>query len=575
MFKLITWKRKTLRSVLVLTVIFLAALQAWANCTNLSSEDSVSYLDIADAYLRQEWNVAINSYWSPLYSWLLAIVMSILKPLPAWEFPAVKLVNFFTFLLALASFDFFLNQLLHYYSIKMSQDSPRTLFLRVPDGLWIVLGYALFCLSSIRWIRLSTDSPDMLVSALVYLASGILLRIFLTSGNLIDFIRLGVILGLGYLSKAALFPLAFVYLATAAFAVVEIRRAIPRITVALLAFVMVSAPWITVLSMHQGSLTFSTTGKINYVWQVNPGKRSSISVPDHHWQGQPAAYGTPKHSTRKIFDHPDIFEFGTPVGGTYPPWYDPSYWYKGLKRKFDLVKQIKVVFTNLAVYNEQFLGSLILSYLLLVCIRGSFRASLKDLITNWIVLTPAIAGLALYLLGADMSSGVVKTRLIAPFIVLLFAGVFCSVKLPNSKESKRLITGLTLIALLTIFSQLAFQSSKDFVTILREQEPIHWQLAKSLQQIGIQPGSKVANLGIKNYPWARLARVKIVAEIPDVKSFWAVDVAQRTRAIEAIEATGAKAIVLNPEFDIPKSESATGWQNLCDAKSCYVYPLNR
>ena len=571
------WEHKKLRIGLSLIAIFLAVLQAAANSGILSSEDSVSYLDVADAYLRQEWDVAINSYWSPLYSWLLAIVMSILKPVPSWEFAAVKLVNFFTFLLALACFDFFLNQLLHYYSIKISQDSRRALSLRVPDRIWIVLGYALYYLSSLKWIHLSTDSPDMLVSAFVYLASGILLLIFSTSGNLLNFIQLGVVLGLGYLSKTVMFPLAFVYLTTAAFAifaVIKIQRAIFRITVALLVFVIISAPWITVLSMQQGALTFGTTGKINYVWQVNPGRKGFLSIPDHHWQGQPAGYGIPQHSTRKIFEHPDIFEFGTPVGGTYPPWYDPSYWYKGLKRKFDLVKQIKVVLLNLVVYNIQFLGSLILSYLLLVCVHGNLRASLKDLITNWVVLTPAIAGLTLYLLGADMSGGLLKTRLIAPFIVLLFAGVFSSIKLPNSQESKRLIARLTLIALLLIFSQLAFHGSKDFMTILREPELIHWQLAKSLQQIGIQPGDKVVHLGIKDYYWARLARVKIVAEIPNIESFWATDVVQRNRAIEAIKRTGAKVIIQKPGFDIPKLENATGWQNLCNAESCYVHLLN-
>ncbi len=578
LFKLISWKYKTLRTSLWLTAIFLAALQAGSNCGTPSSIDTISYLDIADAYLRREWDVAINSYWSPLYSWLLAIVMSILKPLPFWEFPTVKLVNFFTFLLALVCFDFFLKQLLHHYSIKISrsQNSPRALSLRVPDWVWIVLGYVLFGLSSLKWIGLSTDTPDMLVSAFVYLASGILLRISSTSGNLLDFMQLGVVLGLGYLSKAALFPLAFVYLTTATFAtlaVVGIQRAIFRATVALLAFVMISTPWITLLSMQQGTLTFSTTGKINYVWQVNPGRFNSLSIPSQHWQGQPPAYGTPQHPTRKVFDNPDIFEFGTPVGGTYPPWYDPSYWYKGLKRKFDIVKQIKASLKNLAVYKTIFLRSLILSYLLLVCVRGSLRASLKDLITNWIVLIPAIAGLFMYLLGADLSTGVVKTRLIAPFIVLLFAGVFSSVKLPDSEESKRLIIGLTLIALLTIFSKLAFQGSKDFVTILRRPEIIHWQLVESLQKIGIQPGEKVANLGKGDFYWARLARVKIVAEIPNAESFWAADIVQRTKAIEAIEATGAKVIVQKPGFDIPEPSGATGWQNLCNAESCYVYQL--
>jgi hypothetical protein len=35
--------------------------------------DSRSYSEIARAYLRHDWAMAINAYWSPLYSWLIAI----------------------------------------------------------------------------------------------------------------------------------------------------------------------------------------------------------------------------------------------------------------------------------------------------------------------------------------------------------------------------------------------------------------------------------------------------------------------------------------------------------------------
>ena len=53
--------------------------------------------------------------------------------------------------------------------------------------------------------------------------------------------------------------------------------------------------------------------------------------------------GEPKHPTRKIFDAPPVYEFGYPVGGTYPVWYDPTYWYEGGVSHFDFRKQLRVV----------------------------------------------------------------------------------------------------------------------------------------------------------------------------------------------------------------------------------------
>src|SRR5690348_8377371 len=57
------------------TLWFFVALagfvQAWANRFYIEP-DGLSYLDIGYAYLHRDWPNAVNAYWSPLYSWLLA-----------------------------------------------------------------------------------------------------------------------------------------------------------------------------------------------------------------------------------------------------------------------------------------------------------------------------------------------------------------------------------------------------------------------------------------------------------------------------------------------------------------------
>ena len=57
-------------------------------------------------------------------------------------------------------------------------------------------------------------------------------------------------------------------------------------------------------------------------------------VPWYHWQGGPPGNGAPVHPTRQVATNPDIFEFAAPIAGTYPPWYDPTYWDEGARVAF-------------------------------------------------------------------------------------------------------------------------------------------------------------------------------------------------------------------------------------------------
>jgi len=563
-------KRYPIKAIFWLIAVLLGALQAWANCYNLATNDAIAYLDIGDAYLRGEWNVAIAGYWSPLYSWLLGLTMAVLKPSTYWEFPVVKLVNFLMYLFALACFDFFLNELIFYYQNKTSRDSFK---LRIPEWVWIVSGYTLFIWSSLKWTGIYSDTPDMCTAALIYLASGIVLRIHTWSESWFNFIMLGAILGFAYLSKAAMLPISFAFLGVSLFSVGKLRLAFPRVIAAFLVFAIVSTPFIAALSISKGRLTYSDTGKLAYAWLVS----------DHvkgykFWQGKEPDGGIPKHPPRKIFDNPEAFEFVTPVGGTYPIWHDPSYWYEGLKSKFILTRQIRILGRNIIFYYKIFLGSLIFGYLILVCARGKFWFSVKELTENWLLLIPAVAGLSAYAIGTDVKSAFIETqpstRYIAPFIVLLFAGVFSSVRLPNSQESKRLIAGITIAVLVAVSVQLSFQASKDLWNVLRPQQHIQWQIANRLNQLGVHPGERVAIFGYNHPFWARLARVKIVAEISDEKSFWEKDADIRSEVIKTIERTGARAIIQRPSLQIPDRISANGWQEIGDT-GYYVYFLEK
>jgi hypothetical protein len=72
------------------------------------------------------------------------------------------------------------------------------------------------------------------------------------------------------------------------------------------------------------------------------------------------------------------------------------------------------------------------------------------------------------------------------------------------------------------------------------------EVAQELIRLGVERGAKVGVIGYAFASfWARLARVKIAAEMleSDADTFWRGDASLHSEVIEAFQSTGAKAIV--------------------------------
>ncbi len=88
-----------------------------------------------------------------------------------------------------------------------------------------------------------------------------------------------------------------------------------------------------------------------------------------------------------------------------------------------------------------------------------------------------------------------------------------------------------------------------------------------MNQLGVQPREKIAIFGpywVPSFYWARLARVKIIAEVTEPQKFWEADPAIKSAVLKTIERTGAKVIVQKPGLKIPDSTFTTGWQKVGD-----------
>jgi hypothetical protein len=112
--------------------LMLGQLQAVVEPYRLSSVDAVSYLDVADSYAHRDWATALNGYWSPAYSWLLALAGRTISLAPEHEFLLFRLVNFVVYVGALAAFAYFIDALLIHRRASVTASSPPSVS-QVPD----------------------------------------------------------------------------------------------------------------------------------------------------------------------------------------------------------------------------------------------------------------------------------------------------------------------------------------------------------------------------------------------------------------------------------------------------------
>ncbi|MGH9907198.1 MAG: hypothetical protein ACRD8U_16625, partial [Pyrinomonadaceae bacterium] len=339
--------------------------------------------------------------------------------------------------------------------------------------------------------------------------------------------------------------MAIVFLAVGMFSPGNLRRALPRIALAMAVFFLIAGPFVFAISRVKGRLTFGDSGRLNYLWAIN-------RIPSPHWQGDPPGYGTPVHPSRKIFKAPPIYEFGYPIGGTYPIWYDPSYWYEGGVSKFDLRQQLRVFGGAAKSYYELFHQwglqyGLLVGLLTLYLMGHRGRSTFRDLRPQLSLIIPAIVGIGLY------SMVNVQGRYVASFFVLLWLALFSGVRLHEIPGAHRLLKSTTIVLMsIMIFTSVASSSREAVLTarsfLTSEDGTTHeqWQVAEGLRAIGMSPGDNVGIIGRPSRAfWAHLAGLRVIAELMerDAGSFWEGTPTLKHEIIQTFARTGAKVIV--------------------------------
>jgi hypothetical protein len=530
------------------------------------NEDGIDYLDMGDAYLRGDWDMAINGIWSPLYSWILGLVLRIVQPSIHWEFPVVQITNFVIYAVALLCFEYFWRELT-LCKTAGSKTTPETVSFH--PALWLVLGYSLFIWSSLNLIEIWSANPDMSVAALVYLAAGLFLALSRSPESVNTGVKLGLVLGLGYLAKAALLPLAIVLILFTAMIPASGPGRFKRVVVSATAFLIVAAPFLLALSWQYGQPIFSDVGRFTYLKHVN-----EMPYPNFH-SALDRLEGEPEHPPRKIFDDPPIYEFAEPIGGTYPMSYNPSYWTRGLEPRIEVLQQARAIITQAMIYFELFFrvqgGFTAVALLLILGSLGTIR-SRKHVVAGMLVSLWALSCFGLYSLVH------VAYRYIAPFVVLLWSGLLNLVHLPNTQPGRRIVNsgGALLVLLVWIniaalnleglgamvgFSPLSESGSYES-QFSDGHSADHPAIAEALLEQGLERGDEVGFIGYSySAYWARLARLKIIAEIhpEDIRAFWEADAEQRERALKAFAEAGAEAVIAEPTGG---ESPPPGWESI-------------
>lgn len=551
--------------------VVLAALHTWvAISAHSMNADGIVYLDLGDAFWRGEWGTAVNAVWSPLYAWILGLALRLFNPTMTGEFALVHLVDFAIYLGALLCFEELWRQL-WFYQGKEQQHNGR---ISLPEWAWLAIGYTLFIWVSMSLIEIWAVTPDMLMACFVLLAAAQLVRLRRGADRWRNFALLGLWLGFGYLTKAVMFPLAFVFLFAALLSLGNVRRTWPKVLLSLLVFLLISGPWIALISASRGRFTFSDASTITYLRYVQ-------GLPFVHWQGEdPPVNGVPLHPTRQMLTNPPIYEFATPIGGTYPVATDPVYWYEGAETRLNLPAQIRLLLASGLFYLDLFARqqAVLLTVVLLGWWLGWQRPLSPLLLLRRYGLTLiALAAFALY------APVLVEGRYVGVFVILFWGDLLANWRLPDSPTNRCLLPALSLITVtvmwLNIFAfnldGLATVTGGGTTSSIYNAPPPTWpgETAVALRELGLQPGDQVGIIGYGfDAFWARLARVKIVAEMPDSAAdlFWRGSEETQTQVLQAFAQSDARAIVA--EY-VPAYADTIGWQQVGNS-NYYIYLFN-
>ena len=405
--------------ILFVFIVTFAIVLVWIHRHGVDSDDAISYLDIAGLYSKGDWRHAINSYWSPLYSLLIALFFKVLRPAADQEFQGLRALSGAVFIAGWFCFHSLIRTMLKVARNRSpgACDSARE--------RWVeLIGFAGYLWAGLFWLPPPLTTPDGLVGLFFYLScrQALLLGSGLAPGK--SFPGLGIWIGLGYLAKASFLPVGLIlFLGSFLRHPSKLKEKLPWATAGLLVLGVICGSWILPNSLQKGRLIWGEAGRLNYEWHVSPCRGRMPAW--RYWQGECREAGVPLHSA-KIFSLRPLIRDSSGVfpAVSDPAWFDPSYWYDGLQMTFGWKDQLSIATGNFRFYARKFLIAISILALGLRWIQIRRKAAFDPcLMTSgdgtsplWIA---AATGLILHAFCIDLLASFEPMRYVAPFVIVM------------------------------------------------------------------------------------------------------------------------------------------------------------
>jgi hypothetical protein len=560
--------------------------------------DAVSYMDIGDLIRAHNWHAIINGYWNPLYPALLALGHTLFHATRYTELHAYYIVNFGIFLLEMLAVVAFTDALVQLRELREAATAPLHPLPFLLDRYALrYLGIAILVISTQRELSMGKVRPDALLLAFLLFALAALLR-HLATARLRYAALMGFALGLAYLTKsfAFLFTLLCV-IALVAFRLFWQRHAPARIVAAgllvLICFSIVAGPYIAALSRQKSRFDFGDSGNLNYVWFVAGTEKM------HLQQDEPSLFGAADvhliHPDKQLLKSPPIFSYKQLPYGTYPDWFDASFFNERIKAHMNPHLQIVVIgqcLMRILRYMCNHPEAWVLLVLLLFAGARLHPAWQPSANAFWLV--PILIGIAV--LGIYAIVNVEDRYLSAAFLILLLP-LFTAMRISSAAQSsatQTIATRTAATAAVLLLALLAVGESARMVGELRRnlkvlQYPGGWYdpniygAAHALNDLGVGPGDTVACIGdmacLDTHHWARLAGVRILTEIYKPAEFplysFLTTMPNRDQVYDVARREGAKVLVgyFEPGLMTGTTPASASWHQL-GGTPFYALPLN-
>jgi hypothetical protein len=355
---------------------------------------------------------------------------------------------------------------------------------------------------------------------------------------------------------------------------------------------VVAGPYVAALSHARGRFDFGDSGALNYAWYVGGTEKMHLEP------YMTAQFGSAevhlKHPEKELLHSPQVFSYAELPYGTYPDWFDTTYWNDQVKPRFTLRGEISRGSRNGVLVGRYLFNhpeALILLALLLALGARLALPWRPGANTFWVV--PLLLGVLIWGIYATVNT---EERYVTIAYLTIILTLFAALQVPqaSSKNHESRTSNLCSVASALVLLLAVLAAGESLRTVLEDRRQLSirgyaygWHSAKmedaaqALGEMGVRPGDTVACVGfvacLDNPYWARLAQVRVLTEIYDrdtpVEEFLAT-LPNREQAIALVRGQGAKVLV--GDFDGDRVSDADPffrqWRQLGDT-SFYALPL--